>query len=195
MSNLEERGGLSKTMRNVAIVGVLVFAALVAGFGVGYYFRDKKVQELEQIMAGQKEQVASMERKVWEAQKTQLERALARAKLNIGFEEMVGSLAEAQAEVEQRNFGRAMQKIAAAKGALSAAGDTPAAVREAVGAKLDAIKAGLEQLDVKVRDQISSLAKDLEAGALSGASAKEKGTPGTGPQNGGAAAGQEKEGG
>lgn len=182
-------------MRNVAIVGVVVFAALVAGFGVGYYFRDKKVQELEQIMADQKEQVASMERKVWEAQKTQLERALARAKLNIGFEEMVGSLAEAQAEVEQRNFGRAMQKIAAAKGALSAAGGTPAAVREAVAAKLDQIKAGLEQLDVKVRDQIGSLAKDLEAGTLPGASAKEKGTPGTGPRNGGAAAGQEKEGG
>ena len=195
MSNLEERGGLSKTMRNVAIVGVVVFAALVAGFGVGYYFRDKKVQELEQLMAGQKEHVASMERKVWEAQKTQLERALARAKSRTDFEQIVDSLAAAQAEVEQRNFGRAIQKIAAAKGAFTAVGDTPAAVREAVGAKLDEIKAGLEQLDVKVRDQISSLAKDLEAGTLPGASSKDRGTPGTGPRNGGAAVGQEKEGG
>jgi hypothetical protein len=195
MGSAEERGGLGKTFRSVAIGAVVVFAGLVAGFGVGYYFRDKKVQELEQLMAGQKEQVASMERKVWEAQKTQLERALARAKLNIGFEEMVGSLAEAQAEVEQRNFGRAMQKIAAAKGALTAVGNTPGPVREAVGATLDEIKAGLEHLDVKVRDQISSLAKDLEAGTLPGASSKERGTPGTGPRNGGAAAGQEKEGG
>jgi hypothetical protein len=195
MDSVEERGGLGRALRNVAIVAVVVFAALVAGFGVGYYFRDKRVQELEQLMTSQKEQVTSMERKVWEAQKTQLERALARAKLNIGFEEMVGSLAAAQAEVEQKNFGRAMQKIAAAKGALSAVGDTPAAAREALGSKLDEIKAGLEQLDVKVRDQISSLAKDLEAGTLPGASSKERGTPGSGPRDGGTAAGQEKEGG
>jgi len=179
----------------VAIGGVVVFATMVAGFGVGYYFNDKKVQELEQLLAGQREQLASVEKRVLEAQKTQLERALARAKSRTDFEQIVDSLAAAQAEVEQRNFGRAIQKIAAAKGAFTAVGDTPAAVREAVGAKLDEIKAGLEQLDVKVRDQISSLAKDLEAGTLPGASSKETGTPGTGPRDGGAAPGQEKEGG
>ena len=195
MGSAEERGGLSKAFRSVAIGAVVVFAAMVAGFGVGYYFRDKKVQELEQLVAGQKDQLTSMEKKVLEAQKSQLERALARAKLNIGFEELLGSLAAAQAEVEQRNFGRAIQKIAAAKGALTAVSNAPAPVSEAVGAKLDEIKAGLEHLDVKVRDQISSLAKDLEAGTLPGASSKERGTPGTGPRNGGAAAGQEKEGG
>ncbi|MGH7432016.1 MAG: hypothetical protein ACREI5_09350 [Candidatus Methylomirabilales bacterium] len=186
---------MSKALRNVTIGIVVVFAATVAGFGLGYFIRDKKVQELEQLVAGQKEQLTSMEKKVLEAQKSQLERALARTKLNIGFEEMVNSLAAAQAEVEQKNFGRAIQKIAAVKGALTAVGDTPAAVREAVGAKLDEIRAGLEQLDVKVRDQISSLAKDLEAGTLPAASSKDRGTPGTGPRNGGAAAGQEKEGG
>ncbi|MGH7352135.1 MAG: hypothetical protein ACREJJ_07125 [Candidatus Methylomirabilales bacterium] len=186
---------MSKALRNVTIGIVVVFAATVAGFGLGYFIRDKKVQELEQLVAGQKEQLTSMEKKVLEAQKSQLERALARAKLNIGFEELLGSLAAAQAEVEQKNFGRAIQKIAAVKGALTAVGDTPAAVREAVGAKLDEIRAGLEQLDVKVRDQISSLAKDLEAGTLPAASSKDRGTPGTGPRNGGAAAGQEKEGG
>ncbi|MGH7425336.1 MAG: hypothetical protein ACREJP_04130 [Candidatus Methylomirabilales bacterium] len=185
---------MSKTLRNVTIGIVVVFAATVAGFGLGYFIRDKKVQELEQLMAGQKEQVASMEKKVLEAQKSQLERALARAKLNIGFEELLGSLAAAQAEVEQRNFGRAIQKIAAAKGALTAVSNTPGPVSEAVGATLDEIKAGLEHLDVKVRDQISSLAKDLEAGTLPGGSSKERGTPGTGSRNGGAAAGQEKEG-
>ncbi len=195
MGSAEERGGLSKALRNVTIGIVVVFAATVAGFGLGYFIRDKKVQELEQLVAGQKEQLTSMEKKVLEAQKSQLERALARTKLNIGFEEMVNSLAAAQAEVEQKNFGRAIQKIAAVKGALTAVGDTPAAVREAVGAKLDEIRAGLEQLDVKVRDQISSLAKDLEAGTLPAASSKDRGTPGTGPRNGGAAAGQEKEGG
>lgn len=195
MGSAEERGGLSKTLRNVTIGIVVVFAATVAGFGLGYFIRDKKVRELEQLMAGQKEQLASMEKKVLEAQKSQLERALARAKLNIGFEELLGSLAAAQAEVEQRNFGRAIQKIAAAKGALTAVSNTPGPVSEAVGATLDEIKAGLEHLDVKVRDQISSLAKDLEAGTLPGGSSKERGTPGTGPRNGGAAAGQEKEGG
>jgi hypothetical protein len=195
MGSAEERGGLGKAFRSVAIGAVVVFAGLVAGFGVGYYFRDKKVQELELSVAGQKEQLASMEKKVLEAQKSQLERALARAKLNIGVEELLGSLASAQAEVEQKNFGRAIQKIAAAKGALTAASNTPAPVSEAVGAKLDEIKAGLERLDVKVRDQISSLAKDLEAGTLPAASSKERGTPGTGPRDGGAAAGQEKEGG
>jgi hypothetical protein len=186
---------LSKAFRSVAIGAVVVFAGLVAGFGVGYYFRDKKVQELELFVAGQREQLASMEKKVLEAQKSQLERALARAKLNIGVEELLGSLAAAEAEVEQRNFGRAIQKIAAAKGALTAVSNTPAPVTEVVGAKLDEIRAGLEHLDVKVRDQISSLAKDLEAGTLPGASSKERGTPGAGPRNGGATAGQEKEGG
>jgi len=195
MGSAEERGGLSKTLRNVTIGIVVVFAATVAGFGLGYFIRDKKVQELEELVAGQKEQLTSMEKKVLEAQKSQLERALARAKLNIGFEELLGSLAAAQAEVEQRNFGRAIQKIAAAKGALTAVSNTPGPVSEAVGAKLDEIKAGLEHLDVKVRDQISSLAKDLEAGTLPGASSKDRGTPGTGPRNGGAAVGQEKEGG
>lgn len=195
MGSAEEPGGLSKTLRNVTIGIVVVFAATVAGFGLGYFIRDKKVQELEQLVAGQKEQLTSMEKKVLEAQKSQLERALARAKLNIGFEELLGSLAAAQAEVEQRNFGRAIQKIAAAKGALTAVGNTPGPVSEAMGAKLDEIKAGLEHLDVKVRDQISNLAKDLEAGTLPAASSKERGTPGTGPRNGGAAAGQEKEGG
>jgi hypothetical protein len=182
-------------LRSVAIGVVVVFAGMIAGFGVGYYFRDKKVQELELLIAGEKEQLTAMEKKVLEAQKSQLERALARAKLNIGFEELLGSLAAAQAEVEQRNFGRAIQKIAAAKGALTAVSNTPAPVSEAVGAKLDEIKAGLEHLDVKVRDQISSLAKDLEAGTLPGASSKERSTPGAGPRNGGAVAGQEKEGG
>lgn len=195
MGSAEERGGLGKTFRNVTIGIVVVFAATVAGFGLGYFIRDKKVQELEQLVAGQKEQLTAMEKKVLEAQKSELERALARAKLNIGFEELLGSLAAAQAEVEQRNFGRAIQKIAAAKGALTAVGNTPGPVSEAVGATLDEIKAGLEHLDVKVRDQISSLAKDLEAGTLPGASSKDRGTPGTGPRNGGAAAGQKKEGG
>jgi hypothetical protein len=186
---------LSKALRSVAISIVVVFAGMVAGFGVGYYFRDKKVQELELLMADHKGQLTSMEMKVLEAQKSQLERALARAKLNIGLEELMGSLAAAQAEVEQRNFGRAMQKIAAAKGALTALSNMPAPVSEAVGAKLDEIKAGLEHLDVKVGDQISSLARDIEAGTVPGASSKEKGTPGAGPRNGGATAGQEKEGG
>lgn len=190
MRNAEERGGFGKALRNVAIGGVVVFAAMVAGFGVGYYFRDKKVQELEQLVTAQKEQMASMDKKVLEAQKTHLERALARAKLRADFELMIDSLGAAAAEVEQRNFGRALQKIAAAKGAFTAVGDTPAAVREAVGAKLDEIKTGLDKLDVKVREHISSLAKHLEEGTLPGGSSQEAGVGGGPPMEGKGAAGR-----
>src|SRR3972149_10272245 len=95
MGRGEERGGLSKAFRGVAIGAVVVFAGLVAGFGVGYYFRDKKVQELEQLVAGQKEQLASMEKKVLEAQKSQLERGLGRGEVNQRVEEKLGSLAAA----------------------------------------------------------------------------------------------------
>src|SRR3972149_5749901 len=91
MGSAEERGGVRKAFRGVAIGAVVVFAGLVAGFGVGYYFRDKKVQELELLVAGQKEQLASMEKKVLEAQKSQLERALARAKVELGVEGLLGS--------------------------------------------------------------------------------------------------------
>jgi hypothetical protein len=74
------------------------------------------------------------------------------------------SLTEALAEVDQRNFGRAKQKIEAAKGALTAAGSTPAAVRDAIGAQLNEITAGIDTFDVNVREKIATLAKDLEEG-------------------------------
>lgn len=159
----------SKTLRNVAMGAVAIIVALAAGFGTGYFSQDRRVQELTQLMANQKEtmtaQITALEKQVLEAQKTQLERALARAKLKADLDEVLGLLAAAAVEVEQRNFGLALQKIGAAKGALTAGG-TPVAIRESVGTKLDEIRAGLEQLDVKVREQIITLGKELEEGAL-----------------------------
>ena len=176
MNGTEERTGLKTTVRNVAVGAVVVMVALATGFGIGYFQREHKVEELRQLAAGQKEEstarIRTLEKEVLEVQKSQLERALARAKLKADFDAVVDSLAVAAAEVEQRNFGRAAQKIGAAKGALNAAVGASAGVRDGVSAKLDEIKAGLDQLDVKVRDQITSLAKDLEAGQPPGASAQ-----------------------
>ncbi|MFQ5846257.1 MAG: hypothetical protein ACE5IQ_01135 [Candidatus Methylomirabilales bacterium] len=172
----EGRAGLGKTLRFVAIAVVVVIVAVVAGFGTGYFFREQKVQELQQRVAAQKEkmtaQISSLEKQVLEAQKSQLERALARAKLKAGLDEVIDSLTQASAEVGQRNFGRAMQKIEAAKGALTAMGGTTPAVREAIGAKLDEIKKGLERLDVKIQERITSLAKELEQGSPPGGASK-----------------------
>lgn len=164
----EGRGGLGKALRSIVIWLVVVIVAAGAGFGAGYFLRDKEGRELEQFSAQERTemqaQIASLEKQVLEAEKSQLERALARAKLKAGLDEVLDSLTGALSEVDQRNFGKATQKIEAAKGALSAAPNTPEAVRKAVLAKLDQILTGLKNLDVKVREQIVSLAKELEEG-------------------------------
>lgn len=171
MSN-EERPGLSTRFRSLAIWALVVVVALVAGFGMGYFFQYKQAQELRQVFADQKAeltaQITSLEKEVLEAQKSQLERALAVAKLKVGLEEVLSSLIAASVEVEQKNFGRALQKVEAAKGSLTGAGGPTASVREAVGAKLDEIRGGLEQLDMKVLERITTLVRDLEKGAVPG---------------------------
>lgn len=168
----EERGGLGKALRTIVIWIVVVIVAAGAGFGTGYFLRDKEAKDLEQFSAEEKAkmeaQVTSLEKQVLEAEKSQLERALARAKLQAGLDEVLDSVTGALTEVEQRNFGRATQKIEAAKGALSAAPNTPEAVQKAIMARLDTILAGLKNLDIKVREQIASLAKELEEGPLPG---------------------------
>lgn len=168
----EERRGLGRILRLLALVVILIIIAVAGGFGTGYFLRDKEVKDLQQRLTDQKEEMAvqinSLKLQVLQAQKSQLEQALARAKLRGSLEEVLDFLTEALAEVEQRNFGRALQKIGAAKGALNAAGSTPAPFREAVGAKLDEIRTGLEQLDVNTGEQISSLTKDLEKGITPG---------------------------
>ena len=172
----EERGGLVKAVRSIVIWVVVVLVTAGAGFGAGYFFRDKEAKELGQLSSQEKEEMAakisSLEIRILEAQKSQLERALARAKLKAGLNEVLDSLIEALAEVEQRNFGRATQKIEAAKGAIAGAPNTPDAVRQAVTAKLDEILAGLKNLDVKIREKIASLAKDLEQGPVPGTKSK-----------------------
>ena len=168
----EERRGLGRILRLLALVVILIIIAVAGGFGTAYFLRDKEVKDLQQRLTDQKEEMAaqinSLKLQVLQAQKSQLEQALARAKLRGSLEEVLDFLTEALAEVEQRNFGRALQKIGAAKGALNAAGSTPAPFREAVDAKLDEIRTGLEQLDVNTSEQISSLTKDLEKGVAPG---------------------------
>jgi hypothetical protein len=176
MGGNEGRAGLMTAVRNVAVGVVVAIVALAAGFGIGYFQRDKKVQELRQLVAGQKErftaQVRTLEKQALEAQRSHLERALARAKLKADLDLVVESLAAAAAEVEQRNFGRALRKVGAAKGALTAAAGTSPAIRDALGAQLDEITKGLEQQDASIRDQMISLAKDLEAGKPPGAASQ-----------------------
>jgi hypothetical protein len=168
----EERGRLGKALRSIVIWIVVVVVAAGVGFGAGYFIRDKDVRGLDQRVAKEKEemqaQIIALEKKVLEAEKSQLQQALARAKLKAGLDEVLESLTEAQAEVEQRNFGRAMQKVEGAKGAMKAAPNTPDAIRKAVSARLDEIMTGLKNLDVKVREQIASLAKELEQGPVPG---------------------------
>ncbi|MEE8228699.1 MAG: hypothetical protein V3R69_02390 [candidate division NC10 bacterium] len=168
----EQRSGLGKTLRSVAIWAVVIVITAGGGFGAGYFLRDREVKDLHQLLGKQKEEIAAkittLEKQVLEAQKSQLERALARAQMKAGLNEVLESLTVALAEVEQRNFGRAMQKIEAAKGALTAASGATASLREAVGAKLDEIRTGLKNLDVKVRERISDLAKALEEGPIPG---------------------------
>lgn len=178
MTNEEraERGGLGKIFRSIGIWAMVIIVAVGAGFGVGYFLRNQELQELQQRVTKQQQemtaQVSALEKQVLEAQKSQLERALGRARLKAGLEEVLDSLTKALAEVEERNFGRAMQKIEAAKGALSEASGASASVRDAIGAKLEEIKAGLNQLDVKVREKIMSLAKALEEGPVPGSASK-----------------------
>ena len=163
-----ERGGLARAVRSIVIWVVVVIVAAGIGFGTGYFVRDKEARVLEETLAKRKEELASQicarEKQVLEAEKSQLERTLVRARMHASLEEVLQSLTIALAEVDQRNFGRAKQKIEAAKGALAAAGGTPAAVRDAIGTQLNEIMRGIDTLDVNVREKIATLAKDLEEG-------------------------------
>lgn len=170
----EERGsgGLAGAVRTIVIWIVIVIVGAGIGFGTGYFFRDKEARELQDAVAKEKEElvarVNALEKQVLEAEKTQLERTLARVRMQASLEAVLEDLTEALAEVDQRNFGRAKQKIEAAKGALGAATGTPASVRDAVGAQLNEIATGIDSLDVNVREKIATLAKSLEEGQLPG---------------------------
>jgi hypothetical protein len=167
----EQRGGFVKAVRTIVKWVVVVIVAAGVGFGTGYFLKLKEVWEREgfsaEQMAKMQGQIDSLERQVLEAEKSQLERALARAKLRAGLNEMLGFLTEAMSEVDQKNFGRAMQKIEAAKGAMSEAPKTPDAVRKAISARLDEIKQELERFDINAREKIKALAQDLEKGQFS----------------------------
>lgn len=175
----EERAGVGRTLRRVGIWVVVVLVAVAAGFGGGYFLRFKTVQDQQQQWAAEKAKmtahISDLEKEVLQAQKSFLEQALARARLRAGMDEILEAVTHALAQVEKKNFGRALLQIEAAQGALAAA---PPSVRETVGTKLGEIKAGLEQLDVKVEEQMAALARDLEDGVVSGATSRRETSPG-----------------
>jgi hypothetical protein len=150
---------------------VIIIVAVGVGFGTGYFLRYKEAREREEFWAIQtgemQGQIDSLETQVLEAEKSQLEHALARVKLRAGLNEVLGLLTEAMGEVDQKNFGRAMQKIEAAKGAMSEAPKTPDAVHKAISARLDEIKRELERFDINAREKIKALAEDVEKGQFS----------------------------
>ncbi len=168
----EERKSVGRVLRSVAIWVLVIVIAVAAGFGVGYFLRYKDFQELQQLLADQRAemraQITSLEKQLLEAQKSQLEQALARAKLRAGMDQVLESVTAALAEVEQKNFGRARLKIEAARAALNAAVGVTLSVREAVGDRLEEITGDLEQLDIKARERIATLAQDLEKGRVPG---------------------------
>lgn len=122
--------------------------------------------------------ITDLEKEVLQAQKSFLEQALARARLRAGMDEILEAVTAALAQVEHKNFGRALLQIEAAQGALAAA---PPSVRETVGNKLGEIKAGLEQLDIKVKEQMTALAQDLEDGVVSRGTSRTETSPGETP--------------
>lgn len=168
----ERRKGVGRILRLLALWVLLIVVAAAGGIWTAYVVREVEVRQLQQRLAKQKEdmtaQIHSLEKQILQGRISQLEEALARAKLQSGLEAVLDSLTEVMAHVEQRNFGRAIQKIDETKRVLDAAGGATATLREALVAKLDEIQVELEQLGIKVVDQIASLAKDLEKGMMPG---------------------------
>ncbi|MFQ5656478.1 MAG: hypothetical protein ACE5G5_02980 [Candidatus Methylomirabilales bacterium] len=167
----EERPSVGRTLRGGAIwIGVVVLA-MAAGFGGGYFLGFKVVQDRQQKWAAERAemmaQISSLEKEVLQAQKSFLEQALARARLRAGMDEVLEGLTAALAEVEKKNFGRAMIQIGAAQSALASATGAPPSVRETVRTRLGEIRTGLEQLDTRVQEQMTALARDLENGVVS----------------------------
>lgn len=167
----EERAGVGRTLRRAAIWVVVGLVAVAAGFGGGYFLGFKAVQDQQHQWAAEKAQmtaqISALEKEVLQAQKSFLEQALARARLRAGMDEVLEAVTAALAQVERKNFGRALLQIEAAQGALAAAGGAPPSVRQTVGTKLGEIKAGLEHLDIKVKERMTALARDLEDGVVS----------------------------
>ena len=129
-------------LRTVAMWSLVFLVAVVAAFGTGYFLQEREVLDLRQRLVEQRaeaaSEVAALERRVLEAEKTQLEQELERATMSLTLSRVLAPLPVALAEVERKNFGNAMERIGAARQALQSPEISPA-VREVAGAKLDAI--------------------------------------------------------
>jgi hypothetical protein len=147
------RPSFGARLRRVATWALVFLVAVAAAFGTGYLLQEREILDLRHqlvtVKADAASDIATLERRVLEAEKTQLEHALERASLNLTLNRVLAPLPLALADVEQRNFGHAMERIATARRALDAPGISQA-VREVAGARLDAIAqeitTGLRQL-------------------------------------------------
>jgi hypothetical protein len=81
----------------------------------------------------------------------------------VGVDELLESLTAASAEVEQRNFGRALRRVERARQLLDGP-NVPPQIRDSIGPQLVEIRGRLEQLDPVVGERLASLARDLEQG-------------------------------
>ncbi|MBU22551.1 MAG: hypothetical protein CL476_05540 [Acidobacteria bacterium] len=129
-------------LRAVALWSLVFLVVVAAAFGTGYFLQEREILDLRHqlvaVKADAASDIATLERRVLEAEKTQLEHALERASLNLTLNRVLAPLPLALADVEQRNFGHAMERIATARRALDAPGISQA-VREVAGGRLDAI--------------------------------------------------------
>ncbi len=136
------RPSLGSRLRTVAMWSLVFLVAVVAAFGTGYFLQEREVLDLRQQLVEQKANAASevvaLERRVLEAEKTQLEHELERATMSLTLNRVLAPLPVALAEVERKNFGNAMERIMAARHALQSPGIS-AAIREVATAQLDAI--------------------------------------------------------
>ena len=161
---------LGSRVRSAAMWALVFLVAVVAAFGTGYFLRQGDVLQLRQQLVEQKAaaeaNVAALERRVLEAEKTQLEQELERATLSLTLNRVLAPLPVALAEVDRRNFGNAMERIAAARQALESP-EISEAVREVAGARLDAI---VDEIAVEmgqfqeagIRDRLATNAQALE---------------------------------
>ena len=164
------QSGFASALRTLAIWTLVFMVAIVAAFGAGYFLKEREMLDLRQQLVEQRAEaaaeVAVLNRRVVEAEKTQLEQDLKRATLQINLSKVLAPLPVALAELERKNFGNAMERIATARRALEAPGIGDA-VREVASARLDALSndivAELARLaSAEMKNRIATGAEALE---------------------------------
>lgn len=143
-------------MRSMRYVLIVVLGICV-GLAGGYFWEHQKVREMES-------QVKSLTTEMEKASQASRE-ALAKAEAQEELFKLRILTAEARADVMERNFGRASERIDTIEGSLDKAfaplGDQGIEARDNIRMSLENIKEGLQKLDVKVKAKIEDLAKTL----------------------------------